>query len=421
MNTRNPAIFLALCSLAAAASARAGDELAFEATRFGARPPPPPVASADASAPYAFELGWVLDIMHVDGASDGTRTLGLLDASLAVDLDRLWSGSRTEFVAHAIAVRGGAPNALADTAQGIDNLEVANDEVKLYEVYVDRRYGARDASLRAGLYDLNTELYVQDAAGLFVNPSHGIGPELAQSGRGGPSIYPNAAVGVRLKLQPSATSYALVAVLDGVPGAPDDGDEAWMRLSREEGALVAAEVGVGGASAHAALGRELHLAIGAWHYSAEFEHVTSAGDGALVRKRDNHGAYALVDADLWHADGGSPRRLRGFVRGGVANGDINPVDRYLGGGLVLEAPFARRGDDSIGIGFGWVHGADGERLALRAAGDAPSASERIVELTWRFQLSPHLALQPNLQHLAHPGFLAGDWAWALGLRVELTL
>ena len=46
-------------------------------------------------------------------------------------------------------------------------------------------------SILIGRYDLNTEFYRLQSAGLFLNSSFGVGPEFSQSGRSGPSIYPN--------------------------------------------------------------------------------------------------------------------------------------------------------------------------------------------------------------------------------------
>jgi porin len=51
--------------------------------------------------------------------------------------------------------------------------------------------------VKIGLYDLNSEFDVIEAAALFLNPSHGIGPDFAQSGRNGPSIFPVTSLAIR--------------------------------------------------------------------------------------------------------------------------------------------------------------------------------------------------------------------------------
>lgn len=43
-------------------------------------------------------------------------------------------------------------------------------------------------SLLFGLYDLNSEFDTQETSSIFINPSHDIGAEYAQSGKNLPSI-----------------------------------------------------------------------------------------------------------------------------------------------------------------------------------------------------------------------------------------
>ena len=57
-------------------------------------------------------------------------------------------------------------------------------------------------SLLGGIYDLNSEFDRLQAAGLFLNSSFGVTPEIAQSGETGPSIFPRTAAGLRLSVKP---------------------------------------------------------------------------------------------------------------------------------------------------------------------------------------------------------------------------
>src|SRR3546814_8879648 len=61
--------------------------------------------------------------------------------------------------------------------------------LRLYEAWIDQKIGDA-ASVRIGLYDLNSEFGALDTAGFFVSSPHGIGTDFAQSGRNGPSIFP---------------------------------------------------------------------------------------------------------------------------------------------------------------------------------------------------------------------------------------
>ena len=93
---------------------------------------------------------------------------------------------------------GGAPNDVAGTLQGVDNIEVRTPRLRLFELWLEQSLGP--ASVRAGLYNLNSEFYADDAAGQLLAPAFGIGSELAATGPNGPSIFPSTALGVRLNV-----------------------------------------------------------------------------------------------------------------------------------------------------------------------------------------------------------------------------
>jgi len=75
----------------------------------------------------------------------------------------------------------------------------------------------------AGRYDVNTESYRLISADLFFNSSFGIGPELAKSGFGDPSIFPNTSLALRDAYKPSPNSVLRVALVDAAPLDPQAG------------------------------------------------------------------------------------------------------------------------------------------------------------------------------------------------------
>ena len=80
----------------------------------------------------------------------------------------------------------------------MNNIEVAETRFKVYEAWIEQGFGDGRVSLRAGLYDLNSEFYTNDAAGALIAPPFGIGSELSATGPNGPSIFPSTALAVRL-------------------------------------------------------------------------------------------------------------------------------------------------------------------------------------------------------------------------------
>lgn len=283
---------------------------------------------------------------------------------------------------------------LAGDLQASSNLD-ADDTQRLYEAWYQWQLG--EIRLLAGLYDLNSEFDAIDAAGLFQHSSFGIGPDFSQSGERGPSIFPHAAFALRLDGGNDRHGWR-VALLDAVPGSRRDERATSVQFHRDEGALLVGEIERPG---------ELRLAVGGWSYSEP----APRWDGGESRQ---HGLYALGETSAVETRWGE---LRSFARIGAASSDTLSVARYLGAGLVL-AP-----SESHALGVGIAHAAlsSGARDELRDAGQRPASAELAIEVTWRWQLNEHFALQPDVQYLRHPGGRADlDAAKVVALRAELA-
>src|SRR5581483_7580516 len=110
------------------------------------------------------------------------------------------------------------------------------------------------------------------------------------------------------------------------------------------------------------------------------------------------GAYSVLEQSLWHHpltghDG--ERAVSGFVQLGIGDSHVNAMTTHVGGGTVLQAPFATRPQDSIGVGATWV------RLSDLATLD--SKSEIIFEGYYKFVFSKHISLTQDFQYLHRPG------------------
>jgi porin len=83
--------------------------------------------------------------------------------------------------------------------------------------------------------------------------------------------------------------------------------------------------------------------------------------------------------------------------------------------------WAARPDDVLGLGIAWGHVGEPYRATLEFDGTPATSAETLVELTWRAEVAPWLALVPNVQFIADPGALQGvDDSWVVGLRFEIS-
>jgi len=141
----------------------------------------------------------------VGGTRRGSAFVGAAGVQVTLRLGRLLGWHGAQLFVFALGTHGGAPSELVGDVQGVSNLEAPAD-LKLEEAWLQQNLLDNRLSWLVGRYDLNTEFYRLQSAALFMNSSFGIGPELAQSGVGGPSIFPNTAVGTRVDFKPSRSS-----------------------------------------------------------------------------------------------------------------------------------------------------------------------------------------------------------------------
>lgn len=367
-------------------------------------------AAQSAEAPaWTHQIVYKADVMGPVAGAPKTagRFLDNLDLIIDGDLERAigWRGATIH--AYALNNSGGKPNDLIGGLQGVDNIEVAHARTRLYELWVEQAFGDR-ASVRAGLYDLNSEFYSTEASHLLLSPPFGIGSEFSATGPNGPSIFPLTAPAVRLKVGGATGFYGQAAALSAHAGALSEPEHLKMGLDR--GAILIGEAGWTGRT---------HLGLGAWTYTRrqdDLRDVTAGGDPVRRRAR---GAYLLAEREFWRA--GEDRAASAFLRAGVSDGATTPFRGGWQAGLKVDGvtPGRPRSAASVGVQQGLLSGP--QRAIARAAGQEPGVAESGLEATYADSVG-RLTVQPDLQVVRHPG---GDRkaraAVVLGVRLTLDL
>lgn len=373
-----------------------------------------PAAAGDEIADTKPKRAWNLsarykgDVMGVveGGVERGARYLDNIDAAVDADLDALFGWRRGSAHASLLSNTGGRPNDLAGSIQGINNIEVAERRIKLYEAWVEQGIGA-DATLRTGLYDVNSEFYANEAAGLLISPMFGVGSELAATGVNGPAIFPSTALAARLKVTTPKT-YGAFAVVNAHAGTI--GDEGGVDFSGRDGALLIGEAGWTGSG---------RFAIGAWAYTRSQPTIIppeiSQGPGFHASR----GAYLLAEHDLaGNADG--VRHITGFLRLGLSEGQTTPFRGGWQSGVLIRRPFASRPASAVSIGAGSGVLSQSYRRSNPPELPALQPAETILEATISDEVVPGVALQPDIQYVINP---AADRtipnALVLGLRLTM--
>lgn len=332
------------------------------------------------------------------GVKRGARYLDNLDIVLEADLENLagWNGAQLHL--YGLYNNGASIGELVGDAQAVSNIETGTRAIRLYEAWIDQKIGEH-VSLRAGLYDLNSEFDALEASGLFVSSSHGIGTDFSQSGQNGPSIFPSTSIAARLEVTPADGWAIRAAILDGVPGDPDMPARTVARLGNGDGALLVGEVEAPITGAR--------VLVGHWRYTAPFDRI----DGG--RDTGNAGSYIRAEAPFLSQPG---RMIDGFARFGVASGRFNMFDAFASAGLKFTGWVPGRAEDEFGIAIASAFTSDAYRRLTEA-----SSAEIALEATYRTQLAPWLAVQPNVHFIRRPAAnpLIDD-AIVLGIRTEIS-
>lgn len=335
------------------------------------------------------------------GRQRGARYLDNLDLVLEADLDRIvgWTGAQAHL--YGLYNNGTSISDLVGDSQTLSNIETGTRAIRLYEAWIDQKIGSR-VSLRAGLYDLNSEFDALDASGLFVGSAHGMGTDFAQSGQNGPSIFPSTSFAARLEVQPAKRWVIRAAILDGVPNDPARPGRMRIRLAKDEGLLMVAEV-------QAPLGSgNGKLLLGHWRYTAPFDLIDGSG-----RRSGNAGSYIRGELPVIDRPGG---RIEAFARLGAANGRINTFNVFASAGLKLSGWLPSRPDDEFGIALATATTSRQYRLAFGS-----TSAETAIEMTYRTKLAPWFSIQPSIQYIRQPSADAEiDDALVIGLRSEVS-
>jgi porin len=199
-------------------------------------------------------------------------------------------------------------------------------------------------------------------------------------------------------------STVRVAVLDAVPGNPDDAASNTIDLSSTDGYLTIAELDV-------PITESVRLWTGYWRYSGEFERLSDAGFST-----GNVGWY--VGAERRFRIGS--RSAAWFLRYGQAEEQLNKLKDYTGFGFVTDGLIAARPADQFGMAVASAMAGAPYRDSLKQAGVGVERRETAWELTYRAQINQHFFLQPDIQYVQNPSFSAElDNALIIGLRFEL--
>lgn len=377
--------------------------------------PAPAFENGSGAKPYQFDIVYKGEIWSVldGGLRQDAVYIDNLDIQLGIDGKTAFDFDGASFFVYGIYNND---NTLSDQFVGdiqtISNIDTIG-AVRLLEAWYDQSFLNDDLSVRFGLYNLNAEFDVIDTATLFLNSSHGIGPEFSKSNTFGLSIFPVTSLAIRARYNVNDQLSIKAAILDGVPGDPNrPRAAAVIRLSNDEGIL-----GVFEANYKLTNGM---LRVGYWRNSSGFDDIVKVDmSGRPLSNLTNSGFYMSAEHTIWIFLGGS--KVSAFARFGQGEDNISRVREYIGFGTTYEGNSIAEIPYKLGLAFAISENGAPFILSQANQGLIFDKHEATIEATARFKVTDWLALQPDVQYVINPGILPHlKNALVFGLRFELS-
>ncbi len=362
----------------------------------GYTPPALPDVGGAASASHkAWTYSAVLT-SELDDLAKGGLNPGL-QGMHNVDLTATWQGP-DGWYAHGYIlgnIGGGFSADRVGDAQVISNIDTV-PAWRLFEAYV--RHSGRHLVYSFGLMNLNGVFDVQKAAKLFENPSHGIGPDFSQTG---PSIFPISSLGGMATWIIAPDLKWRFGVFDGVAGDPQHLKSfVAVKLGGHDGANYITEVQKDFSHAYVKLDH--------WGYTSTW----SRFDGGEQHGNSGDSVQLAVTSD---PNGNYASGTNAWVRAGIADAQVNKIDRYVGFGVTTAGPFK---GDQMGVALAQAHFGHPYRTATPGTGPA----ETNVEATFTHTINDRISVQPDVQYVRHPyGQAATPDAVVVSLRFVVNL
>ena len=377
------------------------------------------------------------------GTRRGVVYEGMTQASLGFDFGKmgLWQGGSVLISALQLHGRGASSNLLGNPVHIVSGIE-ATRATRLYDAYFEQKFFDGRVSIRIGQMRADDEFLISQyglnggagdpnayafasANALFVNATFGFPALLPNDLPSGGPAFPLAAPGIRLRVQPIPSITLLAAAFNGDPAGSGNGDpqlrnHGGILFPLRDGVLAFVEAQYAVNQAHDAPGLPGTYRIGGWFHNGTYPDQRYGTDGLPLADpasngiaRGHHGTYgfyAMFDQMVLQTGKSRDQGIGVFARVMGTPGDYNQISFYLNGGITWKGPIPGRENDSLGLGIAYAaFSGQSRRLDQDAAAFDPSGfhpvrnQETVLELTYQYQATGWLAIQPDIQWISHPG------------------
>jgi porin len=358
------------------------------------------------------------------GMRQGVIFDGVLNLGVDIDLERLtnwWAGGSI----HANGLWIFGPSLSAQYVGDISNTSNISgfNTIRLQELWFEQSFWQQRGSLRIGMLAADAEFFASEYASLFLSGTFGAFTLVANN-LPNPPVYPVAAPGVRLAIQPISKFYFQAGIYDGDALSQEQNNHGVdFRLSTTDGTLIFSEIGFLLNQSAGDRGLKGTYKLGSFVHTGRFDTWSSQaqaalGAGSLQSAGADYGIYGVTDQELLES---GARSVAMFLRGGGAPPDVNFVDWYVDVGFVFKGFIPGRSDDTAGIAVAYSSISQDFSNAQVLQGSPSFSSETVLEATYNFAIAPWWTVQPDFQYIWTPSAQNGsDNAAVFGIRTVVT-
>ncbi len=360
------------------------------------------------------------DVLLVrEGNTEEVTYTNLFSATFAFDMEKLAGLSGGSAYIWVAGTHGDNPGELTGTIHAPSNIAAA-DAWRLLDAWYEQSAYDNRLGVLVGFYSVDSEFDHKKTLSFFASGSHGTGLDLSDTGLNGPSIFPVTSFGTRIRWDFTDTFKTRLAILDGVPGDPDDpAVTARINFGNNEGVFTIGELDYD----FRAAGKFRRAVLGAWYYTTKFDDLLDRQtDGSPVVRNGGGGIYGFAEWLAFSEPGTADQGLAGAIRIGIADENVNRIASFYGAGLVYRGLFPGRDADTLGLGFSTGVNGDKFRQAAALAGEPVTERETEWTLVYSAQINRWLRLQPIFEYYIDPGTVPGAPNKRVGgVRIEIRL
>lgn len=337
------------------------------------------------------------------GLNNHTRTnyIGLIDMALTVDTEKLglWNGGELFILGQSIHGHTLTEKEVGDY-QNYSYLE-ASQRTQLSEFWYKQSYFSDKLIFKIGKQDANIDFCYLEKGFEYINSSFFVPTNIPMP------FYPEPKLGVAAFFKPQNNLTIKAGFYDG--STSEQRSVFKTAFDGKEGGFFIVEPDI----SHSYKGYKGKFALGYWFHNGDVEELTTNPNPRMIKTQ--YGVYTVFEQMIFKENRKDMEDHQGLTLLGQFSwgpSDRTEASTYYGAGLSYKGLIPHRNEDTAAIGMAMAN------FSGRLKTSEAKTAETALEIFYKAQLTPWLAIQPDLQYIFRPD---GNLKSALVIGVQTII